>query len=280
MYNKTIFLENIIKIRENTGKNQENFFIDYEIGKYISNKPKSQQGKADLMSKMESGKKDFPASLLPLYAKLGNCSIDDLFHKSFQPKKDMPIKKVYRPYDICKMVVELSEQQNFSMALNCKPVKVSINETSFVEDMDENGYIDFMPKKITTDYYAFIFPNYEEYSSDAKYCEFCAIGNENDTNQRINKFLYGFFKYKEMKKKNIISEKDCKEGIEKLLSSIKDYPLSHGVYYSPTNINIDDLDSIILPSDFQAFLAATPNLDKNDPFSDGYQILKNSELKE
>ena len=70
---------NITLIRKKTGLNQENFFDSAGIGEYKTN-INSGPGKANYISKLESPDSgSFPAVLLPAYAKIGKCTIDDLF---------------------------------------------------------------------------------------------------------------------------------------------------------------------------------------------------------
>jgi len=107
--------KNILSIRRKTGLNQENFFDAYDIGEYFPNKIKTQQGKADCISKFENGKKDLPIELLPVYAQIGKCSIEDILGTSgtgLSFKETDPVEDAVQlisssAYNACKFLYDL-----------------------------------------------------------------------------------------------------------------------------------------------------------------------------
>lgn len=98
-----VFLEKIRSIRKNSeyGKRQGRFFEHYNLDKYIVNELNSDSGRDDYMKKLENGIIDFPASLLPVYAEIGNCTIDDLLNDDI---KEVSINKDFQFSDLCDMI--------------------------------------------------------------------------------------------------------------------------------------------------------------------------------
>lgn len=72
------FLDKVIKIREEkTGLNQEDFCEKY-LMRHIPNELNSGSSKQNYMTRLEHGRIPFPVEFLPVYAKLGRCSIEEL----------------------------------------------------------------------------------------------------------------------------------------------------------------------------------------------------------
>ena len=119
---KESVINNISLIRRKTGLNQENFFDAYEIGKYFENNIKTQQGKADCISKFENGKKDLPLALLPVYAQIGKCSIEDILgvsgtelsFKEKDPVNDAVQLVCSSAYNACRFLFGLYEAEGIN----------------------------------------------------------------------------------------------------------------------------------------------------------------------
>ena len=109
--------DNLRMIRKSTGcKNQEDFFDQYDIGKYASKKSiVSGQGKADYISKLENGKISPSANLLFRYAEIGDCPVEKILGltEDESPIKVLdPVERAINTitssaYDACKIIYEL-----------------------------------------------------------------------------------------------------------------------------------------------------------------------------
>ena len=72
-----VLLEKIIRIRKGTELNQESFCKKY-LAPLIPNELNKGSSLQSFMTKLENGYILFPACFLPVYAKVGRCSIEEL----------------------------------------------------------------------------------------------------------------------------------------------------------------------------------------------------------